>query len=91
MSIWKHLITFVVIYIIYHEFIFVKGEKKYSLFYIYLDELCRIMYNYNIVGFFRQEGGVIMEYLLSFLAAVGARIISYFVCKWLDRRNDTDN
>ena len=29
-SIWKHLITFVVIYIIYHEFIFVKGEKKYS-------------------------------------------------------------
>ena len=24
-SIWKHLITFVVIYIIYHEFIFVKG------------------------------------------------------------------
>ena len=49
------------------------------------------MYNYNIVGFFRQEGGVIMEYLLSFLAAVGARIVSYFVCKWLDRRNDTDN
>lgn len=57
MSVWKHLITFMVIYIIYHEFIFVKGFKKYSLFNIYLDELCRIMYNYNIVGFFRQEGG----------------------------------
>lgn len=32
-----------------------------------------------------------MDYILSFCAAVGARIVSYFVCKWLDRRNDNGN
>lgn len=41
------------------------------------------MYNIS-VGFFRQEGGVNMQYIISFVVAVVARIAGYYVCKWLD-------
>ena len=42
------------------------------------------MYNYNIVGFFRQEGGEFMSNFVSFVVAVMARIVGYCICKWLD-------
>ena len=29
-----------------------------------------------------------MEYILSFLVSVLARIAGYYVCKWLDRNNN---
>ncbi len=31
-----------------------------------------------------QEGGVSMEVLVTFFAAVTANVIAYYICKWLD-------
>lgn len=45
----------------------------------------------NLVGFFRQEGGVShMEYLLSFIVAVAARLVGDRVSKWLDGYKKSD-
>ncbi len=47
-------------------------------------------YNKAIVGFFRQEGGERMNYLISFVVTIMARIVGYFVCKWLDSHRTSD-
>ena len=31
-----------------------------------------------------------LDYILSFVLSVTARIVGYFVCKWLDRHNKSD-
>lgn len=42
-------------------------------------------FKYNIlVGFFRQEGGVTVQYIISFVMAVMARVVGDYVSKWLD-------
>ena len=44
-----------------------------------------------IVGFFRQEGGVLhLEYLFSFITAVLARLVGDCVSKWLNSRKKSD-
>ncbi len=36
----------------------------------------------------QQEGGEPVDIVLAFLVAVGANVLSYFVCKRLDRHGD---
>ena len=38
----------------------------------------------------QQKGGVNLELVITLMISVMANIISYFICKWLDR-NDSDN
>ena len=44
-----------------------------------------VWYNKFIVGFFRQEGGERMEYLITFVISVVARVAGNYISKWLDR------
>ncbi len=44
-----------------------------------------VWYNKAIVGFFRQEGGERMEYLITFVISVVARVAGNYISKWLDR------
>ena len=37
------------------------------------------------------EGGVYMEYVISFLGAVTAGVACHYIIKWLDSRNNRDN
>ncbi len=34
-----------------------------------------------------QEGGEIMSIIIAFLISVAAGVVSYYICKWLDRDN----
>ena len=34
-----------------------------------------------------QEGGEIMSIIIAFLISVAAGVVSYYICKWLDRNN----
>ena len=38
----------------------------------------------------QQKGGAFVNSMVSFLVSVGAGIVSYYICKWLDG-NDSDN
>lgn len=38
----------------------------------------------------QQKGGAFVNGMVSFLVSVGAGIVSYYICKWLDG-NDSDN
>lgn len=52
-----------------------------------------IRYNIHVVLPIPGNGGrcaTMLDLLISFLISVMAGILSYFICKWLDR-NDTDN
>lgn len=31
-----------------------------------------------------QEGGDVLEFLLSFILSIVASVIAYYICKWLD-------
>ncbi len=35
----------------------------------------------------QQKGGVTLEQLLNFLIPIMARVVGYYICKWLDRKN----
>lgn len=43
-----------------------------------------LWYNGHAVDSLQQRGGARMEYLISFLISVGASIVAYYICKWLD-------
>ena len=38
----------------------------------------------------QQKGGAFVNSMVSFLVSVGAGIVSYYICKWLDG-HDSDN
>lgn len=38
----------------------------------------------------QQKGGAFVNSMVSFFVSVGAGIVSYYICKWLDG-NDSDN
>ena len=42
------------------------------------------------VGFFRQEGGVFMQYIMSFVVAIVARLVGDCVSKWINSHNKAD-
>lgn len=42
------------------------------------------------VGFFRQEGGVFMRYIMSFVVAIVARLVGDCVSKWINSHNKAD-
>lgn len=50
-------------------------------------EVCRMdIYHIVAAPFWQQEGGVyVSSILISFLISVIAGIVSYYICKWLDR------
>ena len=37
------------------------------------------------------EGGVLMDFVISFLGAVTAGVACHYIIKWLDSRNNKDN
>ena len=34
----------------------------------------------------QRKGGYCLEFIISFLVSVAAGVISYYICKWLDRK-----
>lgn len=51
--------------------------------------LVKQCYNYSVVNPIRQrEGGVIL--LVSFTLSVLAGIVAYYICKWLDGKDDNN-
>ena len=54
-------------------------------YYTFFDIMFHVWYNKAIVGFFRQEGGERMEYLITFVISVVARVAGNYISKWLDR------
>ena len=42
-------------------------------------------YNCGAVDSFQQEGGEGMDYIATLFVSVAASVISYYICKWLNR------
>ncbi len=49
------------------------------------DRFLLLCYNGHAVDSFQQEGGEHMDYIITFLFSVAASVVSYFICKWLNR------
>ena len=52
---------------------------------ILFDRFRQICYNKLSASSVRKEVGY-MEYILTFLISVAAGVVSYCICKWIDRR-----
>ena len=44
-----------------------------------------VWYNKFAVDSFQQEGGGILDILITFILSVIASVVAYYICKWLDR------
>ena len=41
--------------------------------------------------FWQQKGGVLMNNISDLLISIIANVVAYYICKWLDNRNNGDN
>lgn len=57
-----------------------------SILKIYRDKQLQSCYAEFAVDSFQQEGGeYVMNIISSLIISVGASIVAYYICKWLDR------
>ena len=60
--------------------------ENVALYYFSVYKQTNVWYNlkcYRLLNW-QQEGGVVMESLVSFILSVLASVVAYYICKWLD-------